>query len=299
MSNTTSASLNTTSTLYIQRVSGALGAEVKGIRLSEDLSVNVISAIEEAAYKHKVLFFRNQNHLNDSSQERFAARFGNLISHPTIPHETNTQAVFAVDSKQGGTADSWHADFTFIPNYPKFSILRAVIIPEVGGSTLWANTAKAYATLPSALKLFANALWGIHSNIYDYATHHVSISEKEKHYRKIFRSSIYRTLHPFVRVHPVTGEHSLLLGHFLNYFESISLADSRKIIDLFNTHATQVENTIRWNWQPGDVALWDNQTTIHRAVNDFGNAERVLRRSTIEGDIPTSLDGRQSQALLP
>jgi taurine dioxygenase len=97
-----------------------------------------------------------------------------------------------------------------------------------------------------------------------------------------------------VRVHPETGERSLVLGHFVQRLKGLSATDSTHLLQVFHDHVTRLENTVRWNWTQGDVAIWDNRATQHYAINDYGDAHRVVRRATVHGDVPVSIDGRQS-----
>lgn len=281
--------------LALRRLSGALGAEVSGIQLSGDLPQAGIDAIYQALLRHKVLFFRGQGHLGDEGQEAFARRFGALVPHPTQPVARGSAILELDASRGGGRADSWHTDVTFVPAYPKLSILRGVVIPEFGGDTVWANTATAYANLPEPLQRLADGLWALHSNEYDYAANRSQVSEQAlKHYQEVFLSTIYRTEHPLVHVHPETGERNLLLGHFVRRILGLTQAESDRIFGIFQERTIRLENTVRWSWQAGDVAIWDNRATQHYAVNDYGDQPRVVRRVTIDGERAVSVDGRRS-----
>ena len=154
--------------LDIRPLAGRVGAEIGGVRLAGDLPEATIAAIEAALAKYKVTFFRDQGHLDDAGQERFAARLGELVAHPTNPAKAGSAALLEIDSARG-RADRWHTDVTLADAYPKISVLRGVVIPPCGGDTMWANTVAAYDGLPVALKALAESLWAIHSNRYDYA----------------------------------------------------------------------------------------------------------------------------------
>ncbi len=286
--------------LDIQRVGGRIGAEVRGLRLSADLSLDAVQAIETALLKHKVLFFRDQHHLDDAGQEAFAIRLGQPQAHPTVPVREGTRYLLELDSQHGGRANSWHTDVTFLPAYPKASILRQVVSPEYGGDTVWANTAEAYARLPAPLKALADQLWAIHTNAYDYAAARPDLSREalEKH-RAVFASTVYETEHPVVRVHPQTGERTLVLGHFVKSLKGLSTADSRRLFDSLQEQVIRLENTVRWRWRAGDVAIWDNRATQHYAVDDYGDQHRVMRRVTLAGDVPVSIDGVSSRLVAP
>lgn len=286
--------------LDIRPVGGRLGAEVSGVRLSDGLSDGVIATLNTALLHYKVLFFRDQTHLDDASQEAFAQRLGAPVAHPTVPVREGSGYLLELDSSRGGRANSWHTDVTFVPDYPKASILRAVVSPESGGDTVWANTAAAYERLPAPLKLLADHLWALHTNDYDYAARRPDLTrESAEQFKAVFASTVYETEHPVVRVHPETGERSLVLGHFIKSFVGLSSVDSRKLFEVLQGHVEALENTVRWRWRPGDVAIWDNRATQHYAVNDYGDQHRVMRRVTLAGDVPVAVDGRTSRVVKP
>ncbi|ATI82711.1 TauD/TfdA dioxygenase family protein [Sphingobium yanoikuyae] len=284
--------------LDVVPVAGRIGAEIRGVALGGDLDDATIAAIRAALVRHKVIFFRAQHHLDDAGQEAFAERFGKPVAHPTVPVVPGSKYLLELDSKEGRAASSWHTDVTFVPAYPESSILRAIVIPQAGGDTLWANTAAAYEELPEPLRQLANSLWAVHSNLYDYASVVTNANEEAvKRYREVFASTVYETEHPLVHVHPDSGERSLILGHFFKQFVGLSQADSQRLFATFQDAVTRPENTVRWRWQPGDVAIWDNRATQHRAIADFGTQHRQLRRATIAGTVPVSIDGRNSRII--
>ncbi|URI06143.1 TauD/TfdA family dioxygenase [Aquincola tertiaricarbonis] len=285
--------------LDIVPVAGRIGAEVRGLRLSGQLAPDTFQALQQALYRHKVLFVRGQQHLDDAGQEAFARLWGELVEHPTVPSKDGTW-LLELDSRHGGRANSWHTDVTFEVDYPQVSILRAVVIPPYGGDTVWANTALAYDELPASLKTLADQLWAVHSNHYDYAATRI---EPDAHgarkYQEVFTRRLIEAEHPLVRVHPVTGERTLVSGHFIQRFIGYNTQDSDLLFQLFQNHITRLENTVRWRWQVGDVALWDNRATQHYATNDYGDQHRVVRRVTVAGDVPVSVDGQRSRVRSP
>lgn len=279
----------------VRPVTGRIGAEIRGISLTPQLDGETIGFIREALLKHKVVFFRGQSQLDDAGQEAFARLLGSPVAHPTVPIKQGTDFVLELNSQHGGRADSWHTDVTFVDAYPEASILRAVVVPEAGGDTVWANTAEAYNQLPEELRKLVDGLWAVHSNEYDYAAYRSRVSdESDRSYREVFVSTLYETEHPLVRVHPETGERTLVLGHFVKRILGLSSADSAQLFALLQRHITSLENTVRWRWEAGDVVIWDNRATQHYAVNDYGDRHRVVRRVTIDGDVPVGIDGRRS-----
>lgn len=277
-------------------VAGRIGAEIRGVRVSQDLSAGVRSQIREAWLKYKVLFFRNQQHLDEAQQESLTSLFGAApVGHPTVPAIDGTRFITELDSRYGGRANSWHTDVTFVDAYPRASILRALVVPTAGGDTVWANTVAAYNDLPAELRELADKLWAVHTNEYDYQSRrNKSTAEDLKYYEEVFTSTVYETEHPVVRVHPETGERSLLLGHFVKKLVGLSSHDSQHLFQVFQDHITRLENTVRWRWAVGDVAVWDNRATQHYAINDYGDQHRLVRRVTVDGDVPVAIDGRRS-----
>ncbi|RMQ49766.1 Alkylsulfatase AtsK [Pseudomonas cichorii] len=298
MSNAAFAAQPTALKLEIQPVAGRIGAQVNGIALGADLDAATVEALQDALLHYKVLFFRDQNHLDDQSQEAFAKLLGDPVAHPTVPVRDGTRYLMQLSGADGQRANSWHTDVTFVDAYPKASILRSVIAPASGGDTVWANTAAAYNDLTAEIRELADKLWAVHSNEYDYAGIKPGVtSEKLEQYRKVFASTVYETEHPVVRVHPISGERSLLLGHFVKRIKGYSTGDSAHLFNLLQSHVTRLENTVRWRWKAGDVAIWDNRSTQHYAVDDYGQQERIVRRVTLKGEVPLGVAGQQSVTL--
>ena len=283
------------SVLDIAPVAGRIGAEVRGLRLSGQLAADTFAAVKQALLLHKVLFFRGQQHLDDAGQQAFGRLWGEIVEHPTVPSKDGTQ-ILELDSQHGGRANSWHTDVTFEVAPPQVSILRAVEIPPHGGDTVWANTAAAYEELTPALKTLAENLWAVHGNDYDYAATRVTPdAHGAKKYQEVFTSRLIQAEHPLVRVHPETGERTLVSGHFIKNFIGYNTQDSDHLFAIFQNHITRLENTVRWHWAAGDVAIWDNRATQHYAINDYGDAHRVMNRITVTGDVPGSVSGQRSR----
>lgn len=288
--------LSSVQPLSVRRIAGNIGAEVENVTLSASLDDEQVSQIEAALVKHKVLFFRGQAHLDDLKHQAFGARFGKPVAHPTVPSPSGTTLLELDSGKGGGRADSWHTDVTFVEAFPKIAILRAITIPAFGGDTVWANTALAYEELPQSLKDLAEQLWAVHSNDYDYGANRVVIEAyRLRHHQDVFASALFEAEHPLVHVHPVSGERALLLGHFIKKIVGFSSTESAKLFELFQSRATRLENTVRWRWQKDDVAIWDNRSTQHIAINDYGTQPRLVRRVTVEGQAAVAVNGERSR----
>lgn len=285
--------------LGVVKLGAVIGARIDGVRIADGVNAAVAAQINDALVEHKVIFFRGQHDLDDDSQLAFAHSLGTpTAAHPTVTSRGAT--VLPIDSRYD-KANSWHTDVTFVDRIPKASLLRAVTLPPYGGTTTWASTEAAYDRLPEPLRALAENLWAVHTNAYDYVgdvdAGEGQPADTERQYREEFVSDYYETEHPVVRVHPETGNRVLLLGHFVKHFVGLGHAESAALFQLFQTRITKLENTIRWNWDLGDLAIWDNRATQHYAVADYDNHFRRLSRVTLAGDIPLNVRGERSRVV--
>ena len=282
--------------LQVTKLNGRIGAVISGVRLDGDLPDETVTAIRKALVAHKVIFFRDQHHMDIATQEAFAGRFGPLQGHPFARAGRGGEAgsyALKIDSATGEKTNTWHTDMTFLDAYPMASVLYGEVIPEYGGNTMWANTAAAYEYLPAGLQTLADTLWAVHNNSYDYASERRDIVT-DTTVRNVAATAVLEATHPVVRIHPESGERCLVLGTFVSHLKDYGIADSRTLYDLYMRHMTRAENVARWAWRKGDVAMWDNRATLHYGVMDFGEQHRIVRRVTIAGDVPVSVDGRHS-----
>src|SRR5215470_6459454 len=137
--------------LDVRPITPAIGAEIHGVRLLGDLPGATVTAIRDALLRHRVVFFRGQGHLDEAEHQAFGRLLGPIVPHPTVPSLAGTEAVLDIDA-ENARARYWHTDVTFVPAFPLFFVLRGVVIPPVGGDTVWANTVAAYETLPPVLR---------------------------------------------------------------------------------------------------------------------------------------------------
>jgi alpha-ketoglutarate-dependent sulfate ester dioxygenase len=286
--------------MQVVKLGAVIGARIDGVDLSGDLDAFTAAKINAALLEHKVIFFREQHDLDDDGQLAFARRLGTpTTAHPTVT--SRGERVLPIDSRYD-KANSWHTDVTFVDRIPKASLLRAVTLPEYGGTTTWASTEAAYDRLPEPLRALVDNLWAVHTNAYDYIadveTPSASASAAERQYRSEFVKDYYETEHPVVRVHPETGNRVLLLGQFVKRFVGLGSSESATLFGLLQARITKLENTIRWSWQPGDLAIWDNRATQHYAVSDYDDQYRLLNRVTLAGDIPVDVYGQRSRTIV-
>jgi alpha-ketoglutarate-dependent taurine dioxygenase len=287
-----------TGSLDVVKLGANIGARIDGVRLAGELDAKTVAAINGALLEHKVIFFRDQHDLDDDRQLAFASKLGTpTTAHPTL---SEGASVLPIDSRYD-KANSWHTDVTFVDRIPKASLLRAVTLPSYGGTTAWASTEAAYEQLPPPLRVLTENLWAVHTNQYDYVREYdrnEELTDTVREYREEFVREYYETEHPVVRVHPETGKHVLLLGHFIKQFVGLGPTESATLFNLLQARVTKLENTIRWSWQPGDLAIWDNRATQHYAVADYDDQYRRLNRVTLAGDIPVDIHGQHSRAVV-
>jgi alpha-ketoglutarate-dependent taurine dioxygenase len=281
--------------IEVTQVGGVIGAIVGGIRIGGDVQPDALAELRAALLRHRVVFLRDQCQATDADQLAFARQLGEVTKpHPTVSGDG--KAILPIDSEQG-KANSWHTDVTFVDRVPAISVLRAITLPPYGGTTVWANTVEAYRRLHPSLQALVAGLRAVHSNRYDYAAQRPQIGGidvKEERYREEFSHLEFETEHPVVRIHPETGEPSLLLGHFVRSFTGLSTADSADLFQLLQRHVTRLENTVRWSWRDGDIAIWDNRATQHYAVADYDDLPRLMHRITIAGPVPVGISGDSS-----
>ncbi|WP_405566973.1 TauD/TfdA family dioxygenase [Streptomyces phaeochromogenes] len=285
------------SDIEIHKVTARIGARISGVDISKPLDQETVTALRDALNVHKALVF-DDVHLDDEGQQAFARHFGDLTTaHPTVPAVEGAPNVLPVDSERGRAANNWHTDVTFVLNPPQASTLRSITIPPYGGETLIASSAAAYRNLPEPLRLLADTLWAEHTNDYDYAVPEEDVDEQQAAQRAQFTSIKYRTAHPVVRVHPLTGERGLFIGGFAQRIVGLSVSESRKVLDLFQAYVTRPENVLRHRWSPNQLVLFDNRITQHYAIDNYDGLPRRLNRVTVAGDVPVGIEGKESYSI--
>ncbi|HIW92122.1 MAG TPA: TauD/TfdA family dioxygenase [Candidatus Corynebacterium avicola] len=285
--------LPTPAGVTISRLSQSVGAKVEGLPLGGNLDTDTVEWLRTQLAIHKVLIVRGQQHLTDETQYAFAKLLGEpTLAHPTVVSQGRDNLILE------GAANAWHTDVSFVDRVPKISILRAVQLPGYGGATEWANTVAAYNRLPEPLRDLADKLWAVHTNDYDYAAaKNKDAKDSSGLSYAEFTKTRFETEHPVVHVHPETGERSLLLGQFVSHLSDLRSDESTDLIRLFQARILKPDNTMRWHWEEGDVALWDNLATQHYGVADFGSQARLNHRVTLAGSVPVGVDGTSSRII--
>ncbi len=253
--------------IEVTRLSGSLGAEVRGLRLAS-AGQEQVERLRALLAEHLVLFFPDQ-HLRPDEHIAFGRLFGDLEAHPNLSLDAERPEFFELRAEggAGAIADEWHSDLTCQPEPSRIAILQMKRCPEVGGDTLWANMYKAFDELSPPLRDLCEGLTALHD-----ASPHGTPERK--------------AIHPVVRVHPESGRRSLFVNeHFTRRIVELSHDESDLLLGYLVRHASSPRFTVRYAWREGTVAMWDNRCTQHHVLNDF-EGERIIQRVTVMGDRP-------------
>lgn len=270
--------------LRVSRITPAIGAHIDGIDISEELDEATVDELRRLLLEHKLLIFGGQ-HLTPDTQIAFARRFGELTAnHPvTPPLDAEHPEVWQIETRN----DQWHTDVTFVAHPPAASVLRAVTVPEFGGDTLWGDLEAAYESLTPGLQRLADELVAWHDGSDEFADLLRASGGVGNEWEGQLFTELTPVAHPVVRVHPETGRKSLFVNPgFTRRIEGASEAESTHLLEIFYAHITKPEHTVRIHWSAGDVAFWDNRSTVHYAAYDYPGFHRVMQRVTLEGDAP-------------
>jgi len=293
-----------TDAIAIHPLSAHTGAEITGVDLSLPLHPTQIESIRAALLQWKVVFFREQ-FLSHEQHIAFARQFGDpTVGHPVFGSEAGHPEIYSISKHRKATRfdgpglvrpwTGWHTDVTAAVNPPFASILRGVTIPPYGGDTQWTNLVTAYQKLSEPLRRFVDTLRGVHEFT---APAGVQASAE---FEQAVRQTTLVSEHPLVRVHPETGEAALYVSPgFLKRIVGFTPRESQALLELLWEHVTRPEFTVRFKWEAGSVAFWDNRATAHLAPTDIFDLDfdRQLYRVTLVGDIPVGPDGVASRSI--
>lgn len=273
--------------MNISPIKPTIGASVSGVDLNH-LTDDDKATLKNALLTHQVLFFKAQN-LTSQSQVALASLFGKLHIHPVFPTVPDVPQVIVLDSHQTDLRDNelWHTDVTFSKTPPMGCVLRAVKIPPTGGDTLWASLSSAFDTLDDDTKAFLRGKTATHDIRLSFPKERFGQSQADDERLKKAIADNPPLSHPVVRTHPETGKECLFVSEgFTSHIDGLSERESRELLDKLFAHSTQDAFTIRHQWQAGDVVIWDNRATQHKALFDYGDAHRIMHRATVVGDVP-------------
>lgn len=270
----------------------AIGAVIENINLADELSDATIESLRRALLKHHVIFFRKQR-LDPTTQRGLAARFGSLHIHPLYPHVEDVPEIIVLDTSINNLPDNnnWHTDVTFIETPPLGAILAAKVIPPSGGDTSWASTIAAYEALSEPFQRFLDGLTAIHNIEKSFPESRWGRNDDKARFDEARRKNP-PVRHPVVRVHPESGRKGLFVNEgFTTRIDELGATESDAVLRLLFRHIAKPEFTVRWKWEEGDVAFWDNRLTQHYALVDYLPHRRIMHRATILGDRPVGPQG--------
>ncbi len=264
--------------LQITPLTGSIGAAVEGMDLKRPIEDASFAALHRAFLDHQVLVFRGQNLEAPAALLAFSKRWGTPVPASALsPHLKDFPEVTHVTKipKETASTEAWHYDSPYTPIPPKISILSAITVPR-GGDTMWCNQYQSYDRLSAVMQ---RLLEGLRVKF---------VALRLGRMMGADMNSLPSAVHPLVRTHPETGRKALYVGHpeTAQQIEGMTREESRPLLDFLYAHSINPDNVYRHMWQTGDVVMWDNRCTMHYAVHDYGEQERVLIRSTMEGEVP-------------
>ncbi|MEU7638492.1 TauD/TfdA dioxygenase family protein [Streptomyces sp. NPDC039016] len=281
--------------ITVEPLTCTLGAELRGVNLGEAARDDELFAqIRELLLRYKVLFLRDQD-ITRAEHVAFASRLGLLEDHPVVgcdPEHPGLVRIYKdLDSKPEHYENALHCDATWRERPPMGAVLRCVEGPEVGGDTIWVDMAEAYRRLPERIKTQIAGLRARHSIEATFG----AVMPAEQ--RQALKERFPDPEHPVVRTHPETGEQILFVNafttHFVNYHtpENVRFGQdyapgAGNLLNYLISQAAVPEYQVRWRWQKNSVAIWDNRSTQHYAVQDYWPAVRKMERAGIAGDRP-------------
>ncbi|MFD9542920.1 TauD/TfdA dioxygenase family protein [Streptomyces sp. NPDC060022] len=260
-----------------------IGAEIGGVDLSRPIGEDLAEEIRQALLEWKVLFFRDQHAFDPQSQLAFSALWGEPEANPFFPKgDTVGVSRLAKDAMAVGTENIWHSDHSFMAAPALGSVLRAVEVPAAGGDTMWADMAAAYDNLTESMKARVEGLTAVHDWVPSWGAL-MTATQVAAH-----RANLPAVEHPVVVRHPRTGRKLLYVNEpFTTRIVGLSDLESRELLDELVLQARIPEYQVRFRWQPGSVAIWDNIATQHYAISDYYPQRRVMERIAIAG-VPLS-----------
>ncbi len=273
--------------IQARKISGALGAELTGVDLSQPLSKDAAAGIRALFLEHQVIFLRDQP-LTPVQYMAFAQAFGEPVEYPLVKGLAGFPKIIEVkklEHERTAFGAIWHTDTAYLERPPMGSMLLALEIPPFGGDTLFASMTAAYEALSAGMKRMLDGLKGVNSS----AKADASKTREDlikaggtDEVRKVFSAEP-----PVVRTHPETGRKGLYVnrGHTVR-FAGMTEDESRPILEFLYQHQISPEFTCRFSWQVGSIAFWDNRCAQHNPVNDYHGHRRVMHRITLAGDVP-------------
>jgi taurine dioxygenase len=270
------------SSTQIRLVSGAVGAEIAGVDLSEPLEAQARDTIRKTLADHGVVFFRDQS-LTPEQHIGFARQFGDINVNRFFAHADGYPEIALVSKEPDQTKNiggGWHTDHSYDQSPALGSILYAREVPPSGGDTLFSSMYAAYDALSDGLKQVLAGLRAVHSSRHVFG---VVREDMKARYRNP-EAAVQDAVHPVVITHPDSGRKALYVNPgFTLRFDGWTSEESKPLLEFLYRHAARPEFGCRFVWRNGSIAFWDNRATWHYAVNDYQGQRRLMHRVTVEG----------------
>ena len=272
--------------ITVEPLAGSIGAEIKGVYISESPDLDVISEIRSAFLKYNVIILRDQDITSDQYMN-FAEKFGDPSEYPFIqglPNYPYINPIIKLEDEKVNFGGTWHTDTAYLNEPPLGTMLLAKEVPPTGGDTIFANLYSAYEALSEGLKEVLNSMNAIHSSLKADAS-----KTREDRIKDNGRKGAgeFSSCHPVIRTHPETGKNAIYvnLGHTVR-FDCWTEEESRPLLEFLYGHCIKPEFTCRIKWEVGSLVFWDNRCSLHNPVNDYHGYKRVMHRITLKGDTP-------------
>jgi taurine dioxygenase len=270
--------------LRIEDITPAIGSIISGIDLRDGDAVDAAApALRRALLDRQVICFRAQD-LSPAQQVRVAGVFGVVepvsSTFPVHPDHACVEVLEPRDGRNG--TDVWHADLTWQKVAPIAACLYAVTVPVSGGDTLWASMTAAHDGIDPALRAYLAGLEAVHS----WETPEILASVTSKpdaatNYARM-REQFPPVRHPVIVRHPETGKSVVFVNEFFTTeIAGVTRTESDALLRYLTALARVPEYQVRFRWQPGSLAIWDNRAVQHYAVNDYHPAQRRMHRVAI------------------
>jgi taurine dioxygenase len=284
--------------ITVTRVGVHLGAEISGVDLRQPLSDKAFDAIQDALVENELIIFRDQQITSDNLID-FGRRFGELTVHPFSPHDEKAPILIKFRNDENSPpfgTDVWHTDETFRAQPPMATILCAKEVPAVGGDTMFASMSAAFDGLSDRMQQFISGLEAIH-DLKPFRALFGNTEEDRKNLQR-FELLYPPQIHPVVSIHPVSGRKVLFVNpQFAIAIKDMDEREGRSLLDTLFYQALIPEYQFRLHWAAHTIAMWDNRSTQHYAVNDYFPQRRFMERVTVGGGPVTGVEGADPKSV--
>ncbi len=279
--------------MKVERLTGVLGARLTDVNVAQ-LTDSEFRELRALACEYGVVFLPNQD-LSVHQQVELSHRFGPAAESPFIEPSPDHPEVIKVlkeasDGKAFNFGGAWHSDFSFLAAPPSFTILFALDIPPYGGDTLWSCMATAYATLSDQQKEQFASVNAVHTARDAYSPKMQPIHSGLSSMNIVCDDTANEAeIHPLITTHPETGKKILFYNRaYVRDLVGVSDDEKLRLMEWLHLHTTDAKFSVRHKWTVGDLAIWDNRSTQHYALNDYAGFRRELHRTTVAGSRPVS-----------